>query len=165
MAGVIITYLEMHSPSEILPKRCDDPHFSIRECTVKQWPFNRFLYLTVGEDWVWDEKRTWTDEQWRAHAESETLHTHAAYYDGSPAGYFELHQPHDGRDIKIAYFGLLPAFLGRGFGGALLTVALEEAWKLKPARVWVHTCTDDHPAALPNYQARGLKIYKVETVP
>jgi GNAT superfamily N-acetyltransferase len=58
---------------------------------------------------------------------------------------------------------LLPAFVGRGLGGALLTSALEDAWKMQPPRVWVHTCTLDHPAALANYQARGMKIYKTET--
>jgi len=84
------------------------------------------------------------------------------YYDGSPAGYHELRQD-DGDGVEIAYFGLLPAFIGRGFGGALLTHALDEAWRMEPTRVWVHTCTLDHPAALANYQARGMKIYRVET--
>ena len=162
MATVTITYLEMLSPTEIRPKRCADPRFSIRECTVKQWEFNRFLYFTVGGLWAWNDKREWSDEQWRAYAESDRLRTFAAYYDGSPAGYFELHDGDD-CEIEIAYFGMMPAFHGRGFGGAMLTYALEEAWKSQPRRVWVHTCTDDHAAALPNYQARGMAIYKTET--
>lgn len=157
----IITYLEMLSPAELRPKYCGDARFSVRECTVKQWQFNRFLYFTVGESWNWTGKRGWTDEQWREYAESDLLRTFAAYYDGSPAGFYELHQT-DKTEVEIRIFGLLPAFYGRGFGGALLTSALEDAWKMRPARVWVHTCTDDHPAALRNYQARGLKIYKVE---
>ncbi|HEV7402251.1 MAG TPA: GNAT family N-acetyltransferase [Chthoniobacteraceae bacterium] len=158
-----ITYLEMHSPAEIRPKPCGDARFSVRECTVKQWQFNRFLYCTVGESWSWNDKRGWTDEQWREHAESDRLRTFAAYYDGWPAGYYELHEG-TGPEVEIGIFGLLPAFHGRGFGGALLTSALEEAWKMGPTRVWLHTCTEDHPAALRNYQARGLRIYKVETV-
>jgi GNAT superfamily N-acetyltransferase len=58
----------------------------------------------------------------------------------------------------------LPEFIGRGFGGALLTSAIEEAWRMSPSitRVWVHTCTWDHPDALANYQARGMVIYKRE---
>jgi hypothetical protein len=48
-------------------------------------------------------------------------------------------------------------------GGALLSRALEDAWQMEPRRVWVHTCTLDHPAALANYQARGMKIYRSET--
>jgi len=59
---------------------------------------------------------------------------------------------------------LLPEFIGRGFGGALLTSAIEQAWKMAPVleRVWVHTCNRDHPQALANYQARGMSIYKIE---
>ena len=67
--------------------------------------------------------------------------------------------------VEIAYFGLLPEFIGRGLGGALLTSAIEEAWRTSSSvsRVWVHTCTLDHPGALGNYQARGMVIYKQET--
>ena len=161
MPPVTITYLEMHSPENIRPVHSEDGRFVIRECTVKQWRFNRFLYFTVGESWAWDDKRGWTDEQWREHAESERLRTFAAYYDGSPAGYFELHQGDDS-NVEIGIFGLLPAFYGRGFGGALLTSALEEAWRMGATRVWVHTCTNDHPAALHNYESRGMRVYKVE---
>ena len=162
MPLVTTTYLEMRSSDEVRPKRCNDERFWIGECTVKQWVFNRFLYFTVGEPWAWNDKRGWTDEQWRAYAESERLRTCAAFHDCSPAGYYELYRGDD-TEIEIAYFGLLPAFVGRGLGGALLTSALEEAWRQKPSRVWVHTCTLDHPAALQNYQARGMKIYKSET--
>ena len=163
MSGPTITYLEMFRAEEVRPKPCDDPRFRILECTTPQWEFNRFLYWTVGEPWNWRDKRSWSDDQWRAHAEAPNLRTFAAYFDGSPAGYYELGTDGSPAEVEIVYFGLLPAFVGRGFGGALLTSALEEAWKASPARVWVHTCTDDHPAALHNYLARGLKIYKTET--
>ena len=56
--------------------------------------------------------------------------------------------------MEIAYFGLLPAFHGRGSGGALLEHALRRGFELGD-RVWVHTCTLDGPHALANYQARG----------
>lgn len=163
MDAVTITYLEMHRPEDLRPKRCDDPAVRILECTVPQWQFNRFLYYTVGEAWEWQDKRTWSEDQWRAHTESPHLRTFAAYVDGSPAGYYELHSSGPPAEVEILYFGLLPAFLGRGLGGVMLTNALEEAWKMSPSRVWVHTCTRDHPAALQNYLARGLTIYKTET--
>ena len=162
MPTVTTTYLEMRSAGELRPKYVADSHFWIGEATVKQWQLNRFLYLAVGAAWAWNDKRSWTDEQWRTYAEADRLCTFVAWWDGSPAGYYELDRHEDG-SIEIAYFGLMPAFLGRGLGGALLTSALEEAWKVRPPRVWVHTCTLDHPAALANYQARGMKIYKTET--
>jgi GNAT superfamily N-acetyltransferase len=159
---ITITYLEMRSPDELRPKPCADERFWIGEATVKQWQFNRFLYLAVGSPWLWTDKANWSDSQWREYAESDRLRTFGAYYEGAPAGYYELHRS-DEQAVEISYFGLLPAFVGRGLGGALLSSALEQAWRMNPHRVWVHTCTLDHPAALANYQARGMKIYQTET--
>ena len=158
---VTTTHLQMLSPDEIRPKRCGDPHFQIRQATVPQWQVNRFLYQFVGGPWQWCDYLRKTDDEWRALTETDDLLTFIAYWDGSPAGYYELRR--ENGDIEIWHFGLAPAFLGRGLGGALLTSALEEAWKLQPRRVWVHTCTKDHPAALANYQARGLKVYHVDS--
>ena len=164
MTELTITYLEMRHPKELRAKPSGDPRFRVLECTTPQWEFNRFLYWTVGEAWNWRDKRGWSEAQWRAHAEAPNLRTFAAYHDGSPAGYFELRTEGSPAEVEILYFGLLPAFLGRGLGGALLTYALEEAWKVSPARVWLHTCSADHPAALQNYLARGLRIYNTEWV-
>jgi GNAT superfamily N-acetyltransferase len=80
---------------------------------------------------------------------------------GTRAGYYELRPGGDG--VELAYFGLLPAFQGRGLGGHLLTHALRRGLELAP-RVWVHTETRDGPAALPNYLARGLRPYRREEV-
>jgi GNAT superfamily N-acetyltransferase len=90
------------------------------------------------------------------------LTTYVGYVDDEPVGYFELHHRVDD-GVEIAYFGLLPKFIGQGFGGALLTEAVRRAWQLTPPRVWLHTCTLDHPQALANYQARGFEIYKTES--
>ena len=162
MQSVTITYLEMHSPKALRPKPCTDPRFSVHEPLVKQWEYNRLLYRLVGSDWQWTDKNPWSEEQWRAYAESEALRTLVAHYDRSVAGYYELKRDPAGA-IEIAIFGLVPQFIGRGLGGALLTHALETAWREKPKRVWLHTCNLDHPAALANYQARGMSVYKTET--
>ena len=85
-----------------------------------------------------------------------------AYVSGSPAGYFELEgQP--GGNVEITSFGLLPAYIGRGLGGHLLTVAIEKAWQMGSSRVWLHTCSLDHPGALANYCARGFQVFREET--
>lgn len=159
MPEVTITFLETRSPRELRPRRCDDDRFQVAEAKPPQWQFNRSLYLAVGELWSWNHKRGWSDAQWRKYVETPDLRTFSAHYEGELAGYYELRR--DGGDVEIAYFGLLPPFIGRGFGGALLTHAIEEAWRMSPTRVWVHTCTLDHPAAIKNYLARGMKIYQV----
>ena len=150
----------MRSPEDLRPKRADS-RFEVREQTKPDWRFNREMYFRVGEQWRWIDKRPWSDEQWKEYASAPELGTFAAYFDNELAGYYELRDDNEG-GIEIAYFGLLPDFVGRGLGGALLTSAIEQAWRMSPSRVWVHTCNRDHPQALANYQARGLVIYKIE---
>ncbi len=154
----------MKSPDQLRVKRAD-ARFQIREQTERDWRFNQDLYFRVGEQWEWLDKRPWTDEQWKQYAATSELRTFGAYYGDTLAGYYELRRDTEG-GVEIAYFGLLPEFIGRGLGGALLTSAIEEAWsghrRIAPKRVWVHTCNRDHPQALANYQARGMVVYKVE---
>jgi GNAT superfamily N-acetyltransferase len=64
--------------------------------------------------------------------------------------------------VEIVYFGLLPSFIGQKLGGPLLTSAIQRGWQTGASRVWVHTCDLDHPHALANYQARGMRVYQVE---
>ena len=154
----------MRSPEGLRPKLTPDPRFQVREVVVKQWEFNRFLYSLVGAGWNWTDKSRWSDDQWRAYAEADRLRTFVAYLEGSVAGYYELEQD-EAQGVEIAIFGLTPKFIGRGFGGAMLTHALQEAWRMGPSRVWLHTCDLDHPGALANYQARGMIIYRVVTEP
>jgi GNAT superfamily N-acetyltransferase len=159
---LITTYLEMRSPGQLRPKRAD-ARFQVLEKTQRDWRFNRDLYFRVGEQWDWTDKRPWTDDQWKEYATAPDLRTFAGYYDDALAGYCELRRDTES-GIEIAYFGLLPEWIGRGLGGALLTSVIEEAWRMEPnpSRVWVHTCNRDHPQALANYQARGMVVYKVE---
>jgi GNAT superfamily N-acetyltransferase len=162
------TYLEQRSPTRLRPAALPGTPPEIVRVEIPAPEFGRFLYATVGGDWHWRDRLPWTREQWLAHLSRPRVETWVAYLQGTPAGYFEL----DGSstsDVEIAYFGLMPGFLGRGLGGYLLTAALRQAWSLAdrwPAadvtRVWVHTCSLDAPGALPNYRARGLTVYRTE---
>lgn len=162
---VVTTYLEMTTPAQLRPAARILPDFHVRRVEIPLPSFNRWLYATVGEPWQWVAKADWTDDQWRIWVDRTALQTWVGYLRGAPAGYYELdHQP--GIGVEIAYFGLLPQFLGRGLGGLLLTHAIQRAWAMDAGRVWVHTCSLDHPAALSNYQARGMVIYaETETIP
>jgi GNAT superfamily N-acetyltransferase len=79
-----------------------------------------------------------------------------------PGRYFEF-KPHGDGSVEIACFGLLPEYIGRGWGKYLLSEAVREAWRERPTRVWLHTCTLDHPAALPNYLERGFRAVREES--
>ena len=160
--AVTTYYLEMTSPGELRGDNKKTADLEVRQAKVPCPELNRFFYSAIGGDWYWIDKLPWTYEQWRVYVSRPELQTWIGYHQGTPAGYFELESlPETG--VEIAYFGLLPQFVGRGLGGALLTATIERAWQLKPRRVWVHTCTLDHPSALANYQARGFRLYKQET--
>lgn len=158
-SDVTTYYLEMNSPSFLIPKRLNNPYFSVNELKVPLPELNRFFYTAVGCRWYWNDRSKWTYFHWKEWVNRPVLTTWIAYLHGTPAGYFELEAQSHG-NVEIAYFGLLPTFIGKGLGGNLLTVALENAWKMDASRIWVHTCTLDHPAALPNYLARGFKIFR-----
>lgn len=153
-----IYYLEMTSPADLRPKSINNPQVILRQVKIPLPALNRFFYIEVGRDWHWIDRLTWQDRQWLAWVDRPELETWVLYVSGTPAGYFELEQQAEG-NIELAYFGLLPQFVGQGLGGYLLTQAVQRAWRWKAKRIWVHTCTLDHPGALANYQARGFSIY------
>ena len=124
-------------------------------------PLYRRLYKDVGEQWFWHDRLDWSDDDLRAHLSSPAVAVWELMAGEESAGYFEL-QRHDDGSVEIAYFGLVPAFIGRGLGGTMLTRAVREAFAMGANRVWLHTCTLDSPRALPGYLARGFKAYKTE---
>jgi GNAT superfamily N-acetyltransferase len=123
--------------------------------------FFRYLYEEVGRAYHWTDRLSWSDDQVRAHLADSAVSIWLLTSGAAPAGYFEL-RAGDDRSVEIAYFGLLPEFVGRGWGGHLLTRAVETSWSMNPDRVWLHTCTLDHPAALPNYLRRGFRPVREE---
>jgi GNAT superfamily N-acetyltransferase len=122
----------------------------------------RRLYLDVGRDYAWTDRAGWTDDEWRAHAARAAIRYWVLWHGEELAGYFELKREEDDHGVELAYFGLLPAFVGRGLGSRLLSAAIREARALGTGRVWVHTATTDHPHALSNYHARGFRVFRVE---
>jgi GNAT superfamily N-acetyltransferase len=162
MAVRITTYhLEMLDPADLRPKRLARPDLEVTRAEVPCPELSRFLYSAVGGDWFWIGRLGWNYQQWLDHLDRPEVQTWVAYVAGTPAGYVELQAQPNG-NVELSYFGLMRQFLGQGIGGHLLTVAVEQAWAMGAARVWVHTCTHDHPAALANYLARGFQLFRQE---
>jgi ribosomal protein S18 acetylase RimI-like enzyme len=155
-------YLEMTDPRELRPARTPAVEFEVRRAGVPVPELNRFLYTAVGGEWYWTDRLPWSYQQWLDYLSRPEVETWVGYVGGTPAGYFEL-ETQPGGDVELAYFGLLPQFIGQGLGGALLTRAVERAWAAGARRVWVHTCTLDAPVALAAYKARGFRVYREET--
>lgn len=173
MKQLVTTYhLEIGQPTGFRPAKPSRVPYEVRRSRVAVPELNRFLYASVGAEWRWYMRRSWTYAQWQSYLDRPELGTWLAYVDGTPAGYFELEwQPP--RSVEIVYFGLLPQFVGSGMGGAFLDDAVRTAWAFADefrdssregapgVRVWLHTCSMDHPRALANYQARGFEIFDV----
>lgn len=114
----------------------------------------------MGKSWNWDDKDSLTDEAWKEYSENENLRTWVACFKGAIAGYYELQGQPDS-NVEITYFGLAPGFIGKGFGGYLLSHAVNSAWSWGDTeRIWLHTCSLDHESALNNYKARGFEVYR-----
>jgi GNAT superfamily N-acetyltransferase len=158
---VTTSYLEVLDPGECRPSERAQPELEIKQARIPCPELNRFLYTAVGGHWYWIDRLSWTYERWLAYLSRPELETWVAYVQGTPAGYFELERQ-EGGNVELAYFGLLPQFVGKGIGGAVLTAAIQRAWAMGAVRVWVHTCTLDHPSALANYQKRGFRLYDEE---
>jgi GNAT superfamily N-acetyltransferase len=156
--AVTVTSLELTDPAAIVPpSRAAPAGLAITRSRDAQ--INHDLYHRIGGDFRWTDRLPWPAERWTAWAAD--VETHVARLDGELAGYYELHV--QDRSAEVAIFGLLEHARARGVGGHLLVHALRRGLELAP-RVWLHTCTDDGPAALPNYLARGLTVFAVHRV-
>jgi GNAT superfamily N-acetyltransferase len=151
-------FLQMTDPERLAARPESLPDLEIRRAELPSPELSRALYTAVGAGWYWVDRLPWSWAAWMEWLDRPELETWVAYLRGTPAGYFELEHVDDA--VEIAMFGLLPAFIGRGIGTRALDCALRRAWDLEPARVWVHTCSLDGPAALRTYQGRGLEIYE-----
>jgi GNAT superfamily N-acetyltransferase len=163
--AVVVVSLESTTPLDRNAIQAPAISVVVENVTADKAALSRELYTTVGADWHWVDRLTWTKEEWAAWTDRDEHHlliATLAEEDGGVAGYAELEQQPAGA-VEIAYFGLLPAFHGRGLGGHLLRRVLDIAWTLPGTeRVWVHTCDLDSPAALANYRARGMREFRRE---
>jgi GNAT superfamily N-acetyltransferase len=151
----------MRSPEELRPASTPHPAPQVERLADCGIDLFRQLYREVGRAYHWTDRLGWTDEDIQAYLATPGVSIWLMSWEATPAGYFELRE-HEDASVEIAYFGLLPEFIGRGWGKYLLTRAVQSAWRLGHNRVWLHTCTLDHPAALPNYLKRGFRPFREE---
>ncbi|HEY2849306.1 MAG TPA: GNAT family N-acetyltransferase [Gemmatimonadaceae bacterium] len=163
LTDITVKYLEMKSPGELRAKRSPLDGVAVARVAQPVPELNRFLYAAVGVNYHWFDRIAWSREQWREYVESPDVETWVLTLRGIPGGYFEL-EHHANGDIEIKYFGLLTAFIGRGLGAHMLTVAAETAWAAGATRVIVDTCSLDHPNAFAHYIARGFQLYRTVVV-
>lgn len=160
---VTTTYLHIPQRAYFRPAFTEQADTLILEAHNPLPSFYRFLYAAVGREYHWIDRNAWTDAQLEQHLSRPTTTLHVLYVGGTPAGYIELNAAADEPGTEVAYFGLIPAFHGRGLGKHLLSAGVQRAFDDGATRVWVHTCSLDGPHALANYQARGFVPYHITT--
>src|SRR5215207_81330 len=152
---VVRTYLELTSRDALRPAATASPDVSVVRVPAGDISTFRRMYHDVGATYYWRDRNALSDDMLRDYLASPDVQLWVLEVGGELAGFFELKR-HDDRSVEIVYFGLVSRVFGRGLGKHLLTCAAERAWEMGADRVWLHTCTLDSPAALPNYLARGF---------
>jgi len=63
-------------------------------------------------------------------------------------------------EVEIVTFGVIPEETGTGAAHFQMEGALAHALAREVGRVWLHTCTFDHPAAVRFYRRHGFRGFK-----
>jgi GNAT superfamily N-acetyltransferase len=162
LVEVTVYYLEMLAPSHasVPAPREGLTVVHVGSPTVSYY---RTLYSAVGKDYHWLSRRKMSDEALAAIISDPRNELHLLQVEGRPAGFAELDR-RQSDEVELVQFGLMPDFIGQGLGKWLLRWTIEKAWSYAPTRFWLHTCSLDHPAALPNYRKAGFALFKQEVI-
>jgi len=157
-------YLDIFSKNNLIKSNCKETNLEIFLEKNPTPDFCKFLYKEVGKDFFWRDRLRWSDQQWLDYINNNFFRLYVLKYKNNLAGYYELLYDINTNSIEIPYFGIFKELYGKGIGGYLLTDAILTAFEGNIDKVWVHTCTLDHPNALKNYIARGMNIFKTEKI-
>ena len=157
-------YLEINSIEDLNKGNDPQEEYSLNLLEPQNFQLNKFFYKNIGKKHKWIDRLVWTENQWIDYVSSEKVKTYVLKYKEDLAGFFELIFHSEKNEIEIAYFGILEEFQNKKLGSYLLSQAIQKSFKRDINRVWVHTCSLDHKNALNNYIARGMKIFKTETI-
>lgn len=155
--AAVVTYLEMTEDpgldSQEMPEGVE-----IRLVGEPQVEWYRTLFRRVGERWLWFSRLTMNDGELASIIQDSRVEVYALRIDGEDCGLMEL-DFREPPDVELTFLGVASGITGKGLGGLLLREGIRRAWRDKPQRFWLHTCTLDHPSALGFYIRRGLRPY------
>ena len=157
-------YLEINSIQDLREVFAPKGDYSLSLLEPINFQLNKFFYKNIGKKHKWIDRLVWTEAQWIDYVSNKNVKTYIFKFKDDLAGFFELISHDEKKEVEIAYFGLLEEFQNKKLGSYLLSQAIQESFKGSINRVWVHTCSFDHKNALNNYIARGMKVFKTETI-
>ncbi|WP_426613386.1 GNAT family N-acetyltransferase [Bradyrhizobium sp. McL0616] len=155
--AAVVTHLEMTAR----PSHRDDPPvaWTLRKVDAPALDWYRDLHRRVGEEWLWFSRLRMLDAELAAIIHSAGIEIYALVVDGRDEGLLELDFREPGQG-ELVYFGVTANLIGTGGARFLMNRALERAWSRDVRRVWVHTCTFDHPSAVAFYQRSGFRPFR-----
>ena len=130
----------------------------------KNYEINKFFYKQIGKDHFWRDRLVWTDKQWLKYSSNPLLDTWILKKNNNDLiGYYEI-EKHENKEFELINMGILSEHRSKGLGSLLLSHVINESFKNKAGKVWVHTCSLDHKFALANYLSKGFKLFKKEQI-
>ncbi len=157
-------YLEIQSLDDLVESKNPSDQFIICLIDPSNFQLNKFFYKQIGKKHHWVDRLVWTNKQWIDYTSDKKVKTYVLKKKEDLVGYYELILHFDKNETEIAYFGILEEYHNQKLGSYLLSSAIKNSFISNPKRVWVHTCSLDHKNALINYIARGMKVFKKETI-
>jgi GNAT superfamily N-acetyltransferase len=156
--GCIVTFLEMRAPPARRPAPAR-PDLALRRLGADDVILYKQIFRVIGERWLWFSRLAMATETLRHIIGDPAVEAHALLVKGEPAGLLELDFRKVG-EAELTFFGLYEEAIGTGAGRWLMSQALDKAWSRPIARLFVHTCTRDHPGAIGFYRRSGFTPYK-----
>ena len=157
-------YLEINSLKDLNYSQKPNENCNLNCINPPDFQINKFFYKQIGNDYRWTDRLVWDNQKWINYIEDQKVKTYVLQDKENIIGYCEQIFHFEQKNCEIAYFGILKEHYGKKYGGFLLSESIKNLFKDGIERVWVHTCSLDHEYALKNYQARGMKIFKSETI-
>ena len=162
LVHVTVYHLEMLSHSDrAVPAPCQG--LNVIQSVRPSVAYYRFLYDAVGREYNWLSRRKLSDDALAALIGDPRNELYVLHVQGTPAGFAEL-DCRQADDIELVQFCLMREYFGKGLGKWFLRWIIDKAWSKQPNRFWLHTCSLDHPAALPNYLEGGFVQFKQESL-
>jgi len=155
---VTVTFLEMHEPKD-LPNVLPNTFFELLPKPVDVNDYREYYY-SVGEKHFWLDRMVMPDEELFQKINAANVDIYIFKVNNEAAGYIEFVK--EEKFVEILYFGLLPAFIGKGYGKYFLQWVIAKAWSYQPEWIQLNTCTLDHPNALSTYKKAGFIEIKTE---
>ena len=149
MIPVQRNFLELKDLKNLKTNSINEKKYLVKKIKP-DFQLNKFFYKQVGKKHRWIDRLSWSDGKWINYISNKNLETYIISESDELAGFFELLYNPELKETEISYFGLLEEYIGKGIGGYALSVAIKKSFEKNIRRVWLHTCTLDHPNALKN---------------